>query len=255
MALQIEQFTCRSDNFGVLVHDPESGATASIDAPEAGPIRLALTRKGWSLSHILTTHKHGDHVEGNTDLKGEFGCRIIGPASEADQVPGIDEAHGDGETFQFAGREVRVIGTPGHTLGHIALWIPAESVVFVGDTLFSIGCGRVFEGTHAQMWGSLQALMALPDETTIYCGHEYTEANVRFALTVDGDNPALLARAAEVERLRAAGQATLPVTLAAEKAANPFLRAGDPRLAEKLGMAGAAAADVFSELRTRKDNA
>jgi hydroxyacylglutathione hydrolase len=255
MALQIEQFICHSDNFGVLIHDPESGLTASIDAPEEAPIRAALAAKGWNLSHILTTHKHGDHVEANLALKAAFGCRIIGPAGEADQVPGLDEAHGDGEAFQFAGREVRVIGTPGHTLGHIALWIPEESVVFVGDTLFSIGCGRVFEGSHAQMWQSLQALMALPDQTTIYCGHEYTKANIRFALTVDGDNPALRAWATEVDRLRVAGEPTLPVTLASEKAANPFLRAADPGLAAKLGMAGAAPVQVFSELRTRKDNA
>lgn len=254
MALQIEQFTCLSDNFGVLVHDPATGMTASIDAPEEGPIRKVLAARGWTLSHILTTHKHGDHVAANLALKADTACTIIGPVDEASEVPGIDERVGHGDRFDFADFEVQVIGTPGHTAGHISFWLPEAKLVFVGDTLFSLGCGRVAGGQYAEMWQSLTRLMALPDDTAVYCGHEYTAANARFALTVDGANPALKARAAEVTRLTAAGRPTLPTTIGAEKAANPFLRAGDPVVAANVGMAGKPAGEVFAELRQRKDN-
>jgi hydroxyacylglutathione hydrolase len=254
MSLLIEQFTCRSDNFGVLIHDPNSGLTASIDAPEEAPIRARLAEKNWHLAHIFTTHHHDDHVEGNMPLKAAFDCAITGPAGEAAKIPGIDEAVGEGDTIEFGEFEIEVIETPGHTLGHVSYWIPSEKIAFVADTLFAMGCGRVFEGTPEMMWNSLEKLLALPDETTIYCGHEYTLANAKFALTVDPGNADLVARAKEVEGLRAVGKPTLPTTLALEKKTNPFLRANDPAIRKLLGMADASSAEVFAEIRRRKDN-
>ena len=249
--LEIDLFPCRSDNFGVLLHDPVSGATASIDAPEEKPILDALARRGWTLTHILTTHHHGDHVEANLALKQRFGATITGPKREA--IPGIDRKVDEGDVFDFAGRRVEVIATPGHTLGHICFYLPEEKLLFAADTLFALGCGRVFEGTPAQMWGSLEKLAALPDETTVYFGHEYTLSNARFAKTVDPDNAALLARVAEIEALRAAGGFTAPTTIGLEKATNPFLRAGDPAIRRHLGMETAGDAEVFAEIRGRKD--
>ncbi|MBB5044480.1 hydroxyacylglutathione hydrolase [Shinella fusca] len=249
--LEIDLFPCRSDNFGVLLHDPVSGATASIDAPEEKPILDALARRGWTLTHILTTHHHGDHVEANLALKQRFGATIIGPKRET--IPGIDRKVDEGDVFEFAGRRVEVIATPGHTLGHICFYLPEEKLLFAADTLFALGCGRVFEGTPAQMWTSLEKLAALPDETTVYFGHEYTLSNARFAKTIDSDNAALLARVEEIEALRAAGGFTAPTTIGLEKATNPFLRAGDPAIRRHLGMETASDAEVFAEIRGRKD--
>lgn len=249
--LEIELFACRSDNFGVLLHDPVSGATASIDAPEEKPILDALARRGWTLTHILTTHHHGDHVEANLALKDRFGVTIIGPKRET--VPGIDRKVDGGDVFDFAGRRVEVIATPGHTLGHICFHLPEEKLLFAADTLFALGCGRVFEGTPAQMWESLEKLAALPEETTVYFGHEYTLSNARFARTIDPDNAALLARVTEIEALRTAGAFTAPTTIGLEKATNPFLRAGDPAIRRHLGMETASDAEVFAEIRGRKD--
>lgn len=254
MALMIEQFTCRSDNFGVLVHDPASGLTATIDAPEEAPIRARLKDKGWRLDHIFTTHHHGDHVEGNLGLKADFGCTITGPAAEADTIPGIDRRVADGDTVMFGDIAMRVIATPGHTLGHVCYWLPDAGVAFTADTLFAMGCGRVFEGTPEMMYASLEKLRALPDETTVYCGHEYTETNARFALTVDPDNAALAARYDEVKALRAAGRATLPTAIGLEKATNPYFRTGDSAIRRLLGMDSAPPAAVFAEIRRRKDN-
>lgn len=253
MALQIEQFTCRSDNFGVLVHDPASGLTAAIDAPEEAPIRARLADKGWRLDRIFTTHHHGDHVEGNLGLKADLGCTITGPAKEADRIPGIDQRVAGGDTVMFGGVEVRVIDTPGHTLGHVSYWLPAEGIAFTADTLFAMGCGRVFEGTPEMMYASLEKLRALPDETVIYCGHEYTETNARFALTVDPDNPDLRHRYDQVKRLTAAGEATLPTTIALEKTTNPYFRVDDSAVRRHLGMERASPAEVFAEIRARKD--
>lgn len=250
-ALEIELFACRSDNFGVLLHDPATGATASIDAPEEKPILDALARRGWTLSHIFTTHHHNDHVEANPALKARFGATIIGPAREA--IPGIDRKVDGGESFDFAGRPVEVISTPGHTLGHISFHLPEDKLLFAADTLFALGCGRIFEGTPAQMWGSLQKLSALPDETVVYFGHEYTLSNARFAKTVDPDNAALSNRVAEIEALRAKGAFTAPTTIGLEKATNPFLRAADPDIRRHLGMESASDAEVFAEIRARKD--
>lgn len=250
-ALEIELFACRSDNFGVLLHDPVTGATASIDAPEEKPILAALERRGWRLSHIFTTHHHGDHVEANLALKDRFGATIIGPARET--IPGIDRKVDGGDSFDFAGRRVEVIATPGHTLGHICFHLPEEKLLFAADTLFALGCGRVFEGTPDQMWESLSTLAALPDETTVYFGHEYTLSNARFARTVDPENAALARRADEIEALRADGAFTAPTTIGIEKATNPFLRAGDPAIRRHLGMERASDAEVFAEIRGRKD--
>ena len=254
MALMIEQFTCRSDNFGVLVHDPDAGVTAAIDAPDFGPIKDHLARRHWDLTDILNTHHHGDHVEGNLALKEAFGCTITGPAREADKIPGIDRQVKEGDTFMFGTFEVRVIETPGHTLGHISYFVPAAKVAFTADTLFALGCGRVFEGTPEMMWQSLEKLLALPDDTTVYCGHEYTQANARFALTIEPENAALLARAQEIDRLRADGKATLPTTIALEKRTNPFLRVNEPGIRKNLGMESASPAEVFAEIRKRKDH-
>ena len=252
--LQIEQFSCRTDNFGVLVHDTESGATASIDAPEENPILDVLEKNEWQLTHILVTHHHQDHVEANLALKEKFSAKIIGPRGEAQKIPGLDVPVSGGETFQFADHDVQVIATPGHTLGHISYYIPSASTAFTADTLFALGCGRIFEGTPEQMFRSLQALAALPDDTTVYCGHEYTEANARFAVTVDPDNKKLARRAKQIKKMRADGKATLPTTIGQEKALNPFLRAHDRGIRGVLEMMDADDEAVFAEIRRRKDN-
>lgn len=251
--LEIHQFFCRQDNFGVLIHDPIHKLTAAIDTPEPDPIRAALKEKGWLLTHIFTTHHHQDHTAGHRALKAESGCRIIGPRKEADRIPGIDDTVAEGDSFDFGSLKVRIIETPGHTLGHIAYWMPDASVVFAGDTLFSLGCGRLLEGSAEMMWGSLQKLMALPGETRIYCGHEYTQSNAAFALTIEPGNAVLQKRALDVERLRAQNLATLPVTLADEMAANPFLRPHSPEIQEKVGQVGQPLATIFAEIRRRKD--
>lgn len=255
MTLEIHQFPARSDNYGVLIHDTETGMTASIDAPEAAAVRAALAEKRWQLTHILTTHHHQDHVDGNAALKAETGCEIIGPRGGASSIPGIDREVGEGDTFRFGNFEVQVLETPGHTLDHIAYFIPEAKVAFVGDTMFAMGCGRVFEGSHEMMWNSLKKLRQLPPDTTVYAGHEYTLANAKFALSVEPANAALKARAAEVEALRAENKPTLPTTIAKELATNPFLRACEPEVKSALGMADAADWQVFGEIRKRKDNA
>lgn len=253
VALIIDQFFTRADNFGVLIHDPKSGLTASIDAPEEAPIVAKLKEKGWKLDNIFTTHHHGDHVEGNLPLKAAFGCTITGPAREADRIPGIDKQVKGGDRFAFGGFAVEVIDTPGHTLGHITYYLPDAGVAFVADTLFAVGCGRISEGTAEMMWSSLEKIAALPDDTAIYCGHEYTATNIRFALTIEPENADLVARAAEVEALRAVGKATLPTTIRREKQTNPFLRANEPGIRARLGMNDAPVAAVFGEIRKRKD--
>jgi hydroxyacylglutathione hydrolase len=252
-ALQIHQFPCLSDNFGVLIHDPEANVTASIDAPEAGKVTAALKEKGWKLTHILTTHHHADHTGGNAALKAASGCKIVGPRNEAAKVPGIDEKVGGGDSFAFGPHQVEVLDTPGHTAGHIAYVIPSAKVAFVGDTLFAVGCGRVIEGTPQMMWESLRKLMALPRDTTVYCGHEYTQANVKFALTIEPDSTALQKRAKDVDETRAAGKATLPTTIGLELDTNPFLRPHVPAIQKRLGMEGRPEWEVFAEIRERKN--
>jgi hydroxyacylglutathione hydrolase len=253
MALQIEQFMCRSDNFGVLVHDPVTGDTVLIDAPEEAAILSAIERTGWTPSAILTTHHHGDHVEANLALKARFKLEIIGPEAEAAKIPGIDTRVEDGGVIQFGDQPVHVIATPGHTAGHVSYHFPRADLVFTGDTLFALGCGRLFECKPPAMLDSLKKLAALPGETSVYCGHEYTLANARFALTVDPTNPLLKKRATEIERLRQEGRPTLPTTIAEELVTNPFLRWHDPAIRKNLGMEKASVAEIFAEIRKRKD--
>ncbi|MFS2155064.1 hydroxyacylglutathione hydrolase [Rhizobium sp. Rhizsp42] len=252
--LDLDVFLCRTDNFGVLVHDPETGLTASIDAPDAGAVIAAANRRGWTISHIFTTHHHTDHVEGNLALKEKYGCEIIGPINEAVAIPGLDMTMSDDDTFLFGEHPVRVIETPGHTAGHICYHFTDDKLLFAADTLFALGCGRLFERPPADMWHSLQKLAVLPDETAIYFGHEYTLSNARFALTIDPDNERLKARAAEIEALRAEGRFTIPTTLALEKETNPFLRVGDPAIRRNLLMETKTNEEVFAEIRKRKDN-
>ncbi len=251
--LEIHQFPCLKDNFGVLLHDTATGQTASIDAPEAEPVRHALATKGWKLTHILVTHHHADHTQGIAALKSETGCTVIGPKAEAARIPTLDRMVGGGDKLEFAGHGIEVLDTPGHTSGHITFWIPGEKVAFVGDTLFAIGCGRVIEGTPQMMWDSLARLAKLPGDTMIYCGHEYTASNARFALTIEPENAALQARAAEVDRLIAAGKPTLPTRLDHELAVNPFLRPQVPAIRKRLGLETAPDWQVFAEIRERKN--
>jgi hydroxyacylglutathione hydrolase len=253
MPAQTYLFPCLSDNFGVLIHDPETGATASIDAPEAGPVEAALQKTGWRLTDILVTHHHADHTAGIGELKAHHKCRVVAPRGEAQRIAHVDETVGEGDSVKVGGLSARVIETPGHTAGHISFFFPADKLAFVGDTLFSIGCGRVIEGNPEMMWNSLLKLRALPDDTQFYCGHEYTQANIRFAKTVEPNNKALTARAEEVDRLRAAGKPTIPATIGAEKAANPFLRADDAEVAKAVGLGGSPAWKVFAEIRERKN--
>jgi hydroxyacylglutathione hydrolase len=250
---QTRLFLCLKDNYGVLVHDPASGATAAIDAPEAAPIEAALTAAGWKLSDILVTHHHGDHTAGIAELKRRHRARVVAPHREATKIPDVDETVGEGDIVTVGTLSAHVIETPGHTLGQINYFFPGAKLLFAGDTLFSIGCGRVIEGTPEMMWHSLLKLRALPDDTMLFCGHEYTDANIRFALTVEPGNPALTTRAAEVRRQIAAGRPTIPTSMGEEKRANVFLRADDPAVAAAVGLAGKPAAQVFAEVRARKN--
>jgi hydroxyacylglutathione hydrolase len=224
MAAQTYLFPCLKDNFGVLLHDPQSGATASIDAPEAAAVEAALKKTGWRLTDILVTHHHADHTQGIGELKQRHKCRVVAPRNEAKRIAHVDETVGEG-----------------------------DKLAFVGDTLFSIGCGRVIEGNPEMMWQSLLKLRALPDDTQFYCGHEYTDANIRFAKTVEPNNKALAGRAEEVAKLTAAHKFTIPATIGAEKAANPFLRADNADLAKFVGLSGSPAWKVFAEIRERKN--
>ncbi|MCW5693043.1 MAG: hydroxyacylglutathione hydrolase [Pseudolabrys sp.] len=253
MTADIRLFRCLSDNYGVLLHDPDTGATAAIDAPEAPPIETALRATGWNLTDILVTHHHADHTGGIMELKNKHKCRVVAPAAEAAKIPGVDETVKEGDKTKVGSLTGNVIETPGHTLGHIAYWFHADKLAFVGDTLFSIGCGRVIEGTMDQMWSSLKKLRDLPDDTRIYVGHEYTLANIKFALTIEPNNAALKSRAAEAEKQIAGGHFTIPVTIGAEKKENPFIRADIAEVAAGIGMSGKPANEVFAEIRMRKN--
>lgn len=251
--LEIHQFPCLSDNYGVLIHDAEAGLTASIDAPDAEAVKSALDETGWALTHILTTHHHADHTAGNVALKAATGCTIIGPKAEAERIPGIDRAVGEGDTFPFGSAQVHVIDTPGHTAGHITFWIPAHAVAFVGDTLFAMGCGRVLEGNYQTMWASLAKLVRLPAATRLYCGHEYTVANGHFGLRIEPGNQALKARVEEAEALRAVGKPTLPTRLDRELETNVFIRTRSPEIRQRLGLATAEDWQVFGAVRDLKN--
>lgn len=253
MTIEIVTVPARSDNYAFLVHDAESGRTALVDAPEAAPIEAALAERGWRLDEIWITHHHGDHVEGVSELRSRHGATVTGAAADAHRLPPLDRAVADGDTFDFAGAAVRVIDVSGHTIGHIAFHLPAANAVFTADSLMALGCGRVFEGTAAMMWKSLCRLAALPKETVVYSGHEYTATNARFALTIEPGNAALAARAEAVFAAAAAGRPTVPSTLAEELATNPFLRAGLPQVKEALSKQSEDDVSVFAEVRGRKD--
>jgi hydroxyacylglutathione hydrolase len=254
MTIEVVQFNAAQSNFGLLIHDPEAGVTAAVDSADWKAVAAEADGRGWPLTHILITHHHADHTDGLAELKAKYGCAIHGPAAEAEKIRLLDRTFHDGDRFTLGNVEVLVLATPGHTAGHVSYYIAEAGLAFVGDTLFSLGCGRLFEGTPAMMWHSLQKLAALPPQTLVYCGHEYTADNARFALTIEPNNLDLVGRAEEVQALVAAGKPTLPVTIGDELKANPFLRADKPRLKRALGMTGADPVAVFAEIRGRKDN-
>ncbi|MCR6633197.1 MAG: hydroxyacylglutathione hydrolase [Magnetospirillum sp.] len=252
--LAIEQIPVLSDNYVYLLHEPESGATAAVDPAVAEPVLAALAARNWRLTHILNTHHHGDHTGGNLELKQATGAAVVGAGKDSERIPGIDVEVREGDTFLLGHAAAMVLETPGHTSGHIAFWFPDSHALFCGDTLFSLGCGRLFEGTPEQMWASLSKLRDLPADTRVYCAHEYTASNGRFARLVERDNIELAARLDQVTRLRAAGRPTVPSPLSEERAANPFLRADQPAVARAVGLEpGTEPARVFAELRRRKD--
>lgn len=253
MPLEIVTIPCLSDNYAFLAHDAASGQTALVDAPESGPILAELDKRGWKLSHVLLTHHHFDHVDGLPAILAIHPAKVVGAAADAHRLPPLDRQVEDGDTFEVGGEPVQVLDVSGHTIGHVAYYMPQSSVVFTADSLMALGCGRLFEGTAPQMWASLSKLAALPDETIVCSGHEYTQSNAKFAVTVDPDNAALRQRMAEINHARAEGRPTVPSTLALEKATNPFLRATDPAIQAYLGMENANAAEIFAEIRARKD--
>lgn len=252
--LKIHRIPARTDNYLWLVHEPDTDTVAIVDPADAEPVIAKCEELGLTLTHILNTHHHGDHTGGNLALKEKYDCVVIGPAADRDRIPGIDIAVGEDDTVALGTETARVYDVPGHTRGHIAYWFANSDALFCGDTLFAMGCGRLFEGTPGQMWDSLSKFDDLPDETRVYCAHEYTQANARFALTVNPGNKALKKRAAEVDALRAEGTPTVPSTLGAERATNPFLRPDDPDLQTAVGKAGEDLVAVFAETRSRKDN-
>lgn len=254
MTLQLVTIPCLSDNYAYLIHDADSGQTAVIDVPEAGPIVAVLKAQGWTLTHILLTHHHYDHIDGVADLLAHASAEVIGAAADAHRLPPLHKSVNDGDTLRICGEDMHVMDVSGHTVGHIAFHFPASKLVFTADSLMAMGCGRLFEGTPAQMHASLSKLAALPGETTVCSGHEYTESNVKFALTIDPDNPALISRADAVREARADGQPTVPSLLSDEMATNPFLRADNPAIQAHLGLDGASTVDVFTEIRARKDS-
>lgn len=250
--LEVHQFPCLSDNYGFLLHDPDSGETACIDTPDADAYLREAAAKGWQITHIWNTHWHPDHAGGNEAIKAATGCTVIAPAAEEAKIAGIDKTVKHGDFVSLGEYEAHVIDVGGHTLGHIAYHLPAAGVAFVGDSVFALGCGRMFEGTPPQFWESLSRIKALPPETLLYCAHEYTASNAKFALHADPDNRALQDYAGAVATARAADKPTVPTTLARELAANPFLRADDPGMQARWG--GGDAVATFAALRGAKDS-
>lgn len=254
-ALEVELIPIFSDNYVYRIAPRDGGPVAIVDPGLAAPVLERLAATGDRVEWILVTHHHPDHIGGLAEVKQATGARVAGPASETERIPAIDKPLREGERIRVCGEEVEVIETPGHTSGHISYWFPQSGLLFCADTLFSLGCGRLFEGTAATMWSSLEKLLRLPDQALVYCGHEYTQSNARFALGIDPGNPALQRRAAEIDVLRAAGKPTIPSTLGLERATNPFLRPQDPAIRARLGMPSESNAEVFGEIRKRKDNA
>lgn len=252
--LQLHQFAYLSDNYGFLLHDDVTGETAAIDCGDAESYLQALESKGWKLTEIWITHHHWDHTQGLVEVKAKTGCKVRGPQQKSKAIEGLDEHYWQGDVFTFAGHEVQVIATPGHTTDMINFYLPDQGKLFSGDTLFTLGCGRLFEGTPQMMWEGLSKLMVLPAETLVYGSHEYTLANAKFALSVDFENEMLKARSAEFAQMRDRGEATVPTTIEQELATNPFLRASDVTIRSFLGLQNASDAEVFTEIRKRKDN-
>ena len=252
--LEVIQIPVLSDNYVYLVHAPDSRHTAVVDPAVTAPVLDELARRGWGLTYVLNTHHHWDHVGANLELKEATGCTVVGFRGDAARIPGIDRMVAEGDWLELGSCRASVLEVPGHTRGHIAYWFQEADALFCGDVLFALGCGRLFEGSADQMWNSLCKLRDLPDSTRVWCAHEYTLGNARFAMTIEPDYPPLQERAKQVERLRAAGRPTVPSLLAEEKRTNPFLRADDPELQSRLGMGGLPAVEVFAELRRRKDH-
>ena len=248
MPFEIVTIPCLSDNYAFILHDDATGATALVDVPEAKPILEVLENRGWALSDVWITHHHDDHVQGLAQVLAHHSA-----TADVHRLPPLDRQIADGDSFDFAGHTVQVLDVSGHTLGHIAFYLAEAEAVFTADSLMALGCGRLFEGTPAQMWKSLGKLAALPPETLVCSGHEYTASNAKFALTIDPHNPRLISRSREVEDSRASGIPTVPSALALELATNPFLRAADSNIRNRLGLSNASDVDVFTEIRARKD--
>ncbi|MFT6559455.1 hydroxyacylglutathione hydrolase [Sneathiella sp.] len=251
--LEIHQIPVLNDNYLYLFKDPDSDAVGIVDPAEAEPVLEKLKELGWTLTHIINTHHHWDHTGANLELKEKTGCIIVGNKHDSERIPGIDIQVEDGDLFEFGTQTAKIMAVSGHTIGHIAYWFENSETLFCGDTLFALGCGRLFEGTPAQMWESLSKIRTLPDETQIYCAHEYTEANADFAVTIEPDNKALLSRVKEIKQKRAQNIPTVPSTLGTEKETNPFLRPDSEHIKETLSMVGADPVSVFAEIRHRKD--
>ncbi|WP_102226152.1 hydroxyacylglutathione hydrolase [Acidimangrovimonas sediminis] len=251
MALEIVTVPCLKDNYAYIVKGPDG--VMLIDAPEAAPIAAELRARGWSLDTLLITHHHHDHVGGVEELRAAHGCVVMGPADEADKLPPLDRGLTEGDTVGAGDLAAHVIAVPGHTLGHVAFHFPAGPAVFTADSLMAAGCGRVFEGTPEMMWESLSKLAALPPETMVYSGHDYTLANLKFARTIEPENPELVARVDRIVSAKVQKQPTAQAPLSEELATNPFLRAGEPHMRQALGLAEATPAQVFAEIRSRKD--
>lgn len=254
MPLEILTVPCRTDNYAFLLHNDKTGETALVDAPEAAPIEAVLSERGWTLDYILITHHHYDHVDAVEPLRARNAAQVLGAEADAHRLPPLDQALKEGETLIFLGEELRVMDVSGHTVGHIAFHFPQSNAVFTADSLMALGCGRLFEGTPKQAFDSLCALASLPEDTIVYSGHEYTQANAKFALTIEADNPALIQRVADINAARDAGRPTVPSSLALERATNPFLRADQPGIKTALGLEDQDALAVFTEIRQRKDN-
>ncbi len=256
MGLEVVTVPCRSDNYAYLLRDAGSGQVALVDAPEEAPIRAALEARGWGLDQIWVTHHHGDHTDAAPVLAGRYHAKVVGHGKDAQRLPPLDMAVSEGDRFRLGETEARVVDVSGHTIGHIAFVVEDTGdapAAFTADSLMALGCGRVFEGTHAMMWDSLAKLMELPPETRIYSGHNYGQANGRFARSIEPDNGALIDRIARIEEADAAGRPIVPATLAEELATNPFLRAREPGVKAAVGLDGAEDAAVFAEIRRRKD--
>ena len=252
--LKVELLPALSDNYIYLLLDTETGTSGVVDPAEAAPVLEALSTRGRGLDWILNTHHHADHTAGNAEVKAKTGAKIAGPKADAHRIAGLDVLLSEGDCFSFGSHKADIYETPGHTSGHISLHFAGAGVLFSGDTLFALGCGRIFEGTPAQMWASLSKYAHMPDDTVVYCGHEYTQSNARFALSVDPDNMALRVRATAIDAARASARPTIPTTLGEERATNPFLRPSDPAIRQHLAMQDADNTQVFAEIRRRKDH-